>query len=248
MVTSPDRPGGRHSAASLRSTPARTSRSPARGRWETPCCRSSATVGTTSKHYRIELDYDPAANRFDEARTTIRARATKTLTGVQLRLPGRPRGDQRDRRAAPGPVPVRGRHPEAERRPGGHPAEKAGRHAAALDPAQGGTQVHGGGQLPGHPGADHRSRRVGRRLDPGLLPAGRAADLRRRVRRQRADGGDELVPVQQLPDRQGDVRHAHHRAGLEDRDRHRRARLAPATPGRYDDLALDRGRPDRRRT
>ncbi len=35
--------------------------------------------GYDARHYRIEIDYDPVANRFDKARTTIRARATKTL-------------------------------------------------------------------------------------------------------------------------------------------------------------------------
>ena len=40
--------------------------------------------GYDARHYRIEIDYDPVANRFDEARTTIRARATKTLAEFSL--------------------------------------------------------------------------------------------------------------------------------------------------------------------
>jgi aminopeptidase N len=40
--------------------------------------------GYDVRHYRIELDYDPAANHFDEARTTIRARATQTLSEFSL--------------------------------------------------------------------------------------------------------------------------------------------------------------------
>ncbi len=40
--------------------------------------------GYDAKHYRIELDYDPEANRFDSARTTIRARATSSLSSFSL--------------------------------------------------------------------------------------------------------------------------------------------------------------------
>lgn len=40
--------------------------------------------GYDVRHYRIDLDYDPAANRIDEARTTIRARATKSLAEFSL--------------------------------------------------------------------------------------------------------------------------------------------------------------------
>ena len=47
--------------------------------------------GYDVEHYRIELDYDPVANRFDDATTTIVAVAAEQPPGVQPRLPGRPR-------------------------------------------------------------------------------------------------------------------------------------------------------------
>ena len=47
---------------------------------------------------------------------------------------------------------------------------------------------------------------------PACYPLDAAADLRRRVRRERADRRPGLVPVEQLPDRQGDVRDARHGA------------------------------------
>jgi aminopeptidase N len=40
--------------------------------------------GYDARHYRIDLDYDPAENRFDDAQTTMRARATKTLSEFSL--------------------------------------------------------------------------------------------------------------------------------------------------------------------
>ncbi len=40
--------------------------------------------GYDARHYRIELDYDPETNRFDRARTMIRARATQTLSAFSL--------------------------------------------------------------------------------------------------------------------------------------------------------------------
>lgn len=40
--------------------------------------------GYDAKHYRIALDYDPEANRFDSASTTMTARATKTLREFSL--------------------------------------------------------------------------------------------------------------------------------------------------------------------
>ena len=71
---------------------------------------------------------------------------------------------------------------------------------------------------------DHRPRHLDRGLDPRLLSARPAADLRRSVRGQRADGRPELVSVEQLSDRQGDLRHLDPGAGVEDRARRRRAR------------------------
>ena len=46
--------------------------------------------GYDARHYRIELDYDPATNRFDTARTMIRPGRPSTLASLQPRLPGRP--------------------------------------------------------------------------------------------------------------------------------------------------------------
>ena len=40
--------------------------------------------GYEARHYDIELDFDPAANRFDSAVTTIRARATQHLSEFSL--------------------------------------------------------------------------------------------------------------------------------------------------------------------
>ena len=40
--------------------------------------------GYDARHYRIELDYDPATNHFDEATTTIHARARQSLSAFSL--------------------------------------------------------------------------------------------------------------------------------------------------------------------
>ena len=40
--------------------------------------------GYDVKHYRIQLDYDPATNSFTSAKTTIRAKATQTLKEFSL--------------------------------------------------------------------------------------------------------------------------------------------------------------------
>ncbi len=114
---------------------------------------------------------------------------------------------------------------------------------------------------PGHPrghGDDRRGRvcgRAGRRspmpTSPGragfraCYPLSRTADMRRRLHRERAERRAGLVPVEQLPDRQGDVRHRDHGAGGTSRQpawasssSQRRQRR------RHRDLDLERGRPD----
>ena len=57
--------------------------------------------GYDARHYEIELDYDPAANRFDSATTTMTAVATQDLSRVQPRLPGRPADQRRARERRP---------------------------------------------------------------------------------------------------------------------------------------------------
>ena len=70
----------RRSAAAPRAGATRR-RLPVAGR---PLLPQLGNGGYDAKHYRIELDYDPEANRFDSARTTIRARATSSLSSFSL--------------------------------------------------------------------------------------------------------------------------------------------------------------------
>ena len=123
--------------------------------------------GYDVKHYRIELDYDPAANRFDEARTTIRARATKTLSEFSLDF----QDDLEVTGVTVGGRPAQFGFEDATPQLSDNPAVTQPRklvvtpHPSTRPKV--GTRVHGGGQLPRHPGADHRSRRVGRRAGSG---------------------------------------------------------------------------------
>ena len=91
----------------------------------------------------------------------------------------------------------------------------------------------------GTPRGDHRSRR----LDRGL-----GADRRRRLRRRRAAGLADLVPLQRPPDRQGDLRDLDHGPARDRGDRQRRAARAAAEPPpprhEHGDLARRRRRAD----
>ena len=127
-----------------------------------------------------------------------------------------------------------------------HPADEARRPAAPEAACR--EDVHGPRRLLRRPAAGlHRSGRVDRGLDPRLLHAGRRhADLRLVLRRRRADGLPGVVPVEQPPVGQGDVRHDAHRADGRHRARRRRARRrSDRQRRRHDHLALERGRPDR---
>ena len=199
--------------------------------------------GYDARHYEIELDYDPAANRFDSATTTMHRGRDPEPVAVQPRLPGRPADQRRAGRTAPTRASA-GRAVRAARRSGERdPADEAGRRPGGGDPRR--VRVHRRGRVRRRAGGDHRHRRLDRGLDPGLLPAVAAADLRRRLRRQRAARRAELVPVEQLPDRQGDLRHSDHGPDGEDGARRRRARRRDRQRRRHEDLALERGRPDR---
>ena len=181
--------------------------------------------GYDVKHYRIELDYDPAANRFDEARTTIRARATRTLSEFSLdfqddlevtrvTVGGRPaqyRFEDATPKLSDDPEVTQPRklvvtpHPSARPRAG---------HEFAVEVSYRGTPV----QITDPDGSADGWIRACYPLNAPQTCDG-AFVVNEPL------GVAELVSLQQLPDRQGDVRHAHHGAGFEDRDRRRRTRL-----------------------
>ncbi len=166
-------------------------------------------------HYRVALDYDPAANVFNSATTTIRATADAKLKEFSLdfqemdissvRVDGR-EADFSQVEATPDlssdPDVTQPMKLVVEPQPSTWP--KPGRDFT--------VQVRYSGEP--HVITDPDTSIEG--LDPGVLPAEPPADLRRRVRGRRADGVAGLVPVEQLPDRQGHLRHPDQGAAGED--------------------------------
>ena len=139
---------------------------------------------------RAELRPDAQVRPGDATRCCRARRPTSRCgdaepLGVLARLP-RPQRHERHDRRRPRDVHARRRRPPTPTRPRRSLQEQADRHAGR-----------------GHPLRPHvpRRRRLHRRaaamLDPGRLVRGLAEDLRRRVRRQRADGRHDLVPEQQ---------------------------------------------------
>ena len=161
--------------------------------------------GYDVQHYRIALDYDPATNTFDEGRRrsppsrdqklTSSASTSRTWTCPRVTVNGvEAKFEQVDA------TPELSQDPEVTqpKKLVVVPAPRPGRRGVASSWSRSPTAACRAVHRPGH---------VVRGLDPRLLPARPASDLRRRVRRQRADGRAELVPLQQLPHRQGDLRH-----------------------------------------
>ena len=162
---------------------------------------------------------------------------------VQPRLPG-PAGRRGLRRRRPGGVRPGRRRARPLARPGGDPADEAGRDPGGRDRQR--QAVHGRDRLPRRAAGVHRPGPLDRGLDPGLLHRLDGADLRLELRRRRADGLAGVVPVEQLPVRQGDVRDLDHGSDRRSGVRRRRARRRSGRQRRrHHDLELDRGRPDR---
>ena len=181
------------------------------GRSATRCCRRSATAAMTpATTDRARLR--PGGERLRLGDDDDHATATQKLNEFSLDFQDDStsrRGDGQ-RRARPTSRRSDG-EPLDRARSGGHPADEAGRRRRSRRRAEGGhatsrsrSTTRATPQLFTDPDD------LDRGLDPGLLSARPAADLRRRLRRQRADGRPELVPVEQLPDRQGDLRHPDH--------------------------------------
>ena len=168
--------------------------------------------GYDVKHYRIYLDYDPVANRFDSAKTTIDGDGDAEAEGVQPRLPG-PRRLRGERRRPPADFEQVDATPDLSADPERHPADEAGRRR----------------RIP------RRGRRRAREFTVKVTYSGRPrpitdadTSIEGWIRAcypldppQTCDGAfvvnepigrPELVPVEQLPDRQGDLRHADPRA------------------------------------
>ncbi len=176
--------------------------------------------GYDVRHYRISLNYDPDANRLDSATTKIEARAESKLKSFSL--------DFQDLDVSR--VVVGGRQADfrqVDARPDLSPLPEVTQPMKLVVTPQPSTRPKAGKRFTvkvrysGVPEADHRRGHLDRGLDPRLLSAQPAPDLRRRFRRQRADRRSELVPVEQLPDRQGDLRHADPRPRGQDRARRR---------------------------
>ena len=182
----------------------------------TPSSRAPATAGYDVAHYDIDLNY---------------------IAGHEP--PRRDHDDQGHR--DPGPERVRPRLPRApdhrahrRRLPACVRASRSGArgHAVGGHPHRGG--VHGRGRLPRHTAVDHR---------PGRLDRGLGAHGRRRVRRRRAAGLPDLVPVQRPPDGQGDLRDRDHRpaGNAGDLERHAARGARPASASTDGTTATDRG-------
>ena len=154
--------------------------------------------GYDVKNYRIYLDYDPATNTFNSAKTTIRARALKTLKEFSL--------DFQDLDVSS--VKVDGREagfaqvdatPQLSTDPAVTQPMKL---VVDLDPP---TRPKKGGDFTvvvtysGTPEAIVDADTSQEGWIRACYPLDRTADLRRCVRRQRADRRPELVPVEQPP-------------------------------------------------
>ena len=200
--------------------------------------------GYDAGHYTIELDYDPATNVFNSARTTMVARARQNLSSFSMDF----QALDVSRVTVNG---LQARFRQREATPDLSDDDDVTQPMKLIVKPRGGLRK-----------GRNFTVRVLYSGEPQLIvdadtsiegwiqacrePRLRAA-LRRRPRRQPADRSAELVPVEQLPDRQGGLRHLRDGAERQHGVRDRRAGLA-AQPRRQDDVALARGRPDRRPT
>ncbi len=167
-------------------------------------------TGYDAQNYDLTLNYDPVANIFKAGtKADITLRATQNLSEFALDFRGLNvtavtiDGVAADLHAARTAIP-RGRRSLPQ---------QADRHAGGRHPQQ--------PRLP-------RGRRVQRHADghggPGRVLRGLDPHDGRVVRGQRADGRDDVVPEQQPPGRQGDLRLPHHGPGDAHGARQRRAR------------------------
>ena len=171
-------------------------------------------TGYDAQHYDLTLNYDPAANTFMAGtKADITLRATQNLSEFSLDFRGLNVTGGHDRR----------RRRDLHARDGDPRApiatEQADRHAGGRHPQQPRRSTWSS------PTAACRSNCE----DPDESFEGWIRTTRRRLRGQRADGRDDLVPEQQPPGRQGDLRLPHHRPGDAHRARQRRA-VRPNAP------------------
>ena len=162
-----------------------------------PSCRSSATAATTSTITASPSTTTRSPNGFNSARTTISASATQKLKEFSLDFQETRRLERGGRRARGRLQPGRG-DARSERRPVvTQPMKLVVKPDPSARPKAGRTSRSG--PLLGAAPGDHRPGHLHRRLDPGLLPAQPAADLRRRLRGQRADGAQSWFPSNNYP-------------------------------------------------
>ena len=145
--------------------------------------------GYDVKHYSLQLRYTPRTAHL-VGTALVRAVARQALTRFDLDL-------RHDMSASS--VTVNGLRAR-------HLQPRGSSHELIITPAHrltAGRRVPCRRALRGHRAVGHRPRRLARRLDP---------DQRRGVRRRRAAGQSHLVPGQQHPARQGDLRDPGQRA------------------------------------
>ena len=185
----------------------------------TGCFPRSATAATTSQHYDLTINYDPAANTMVST-ADITLRATQDLSEFSLDLRG----------FTVTAVTIDGVAGDVHRAAGDKlivtPA--AGIANGRVVPHRRPLQRHAGG----------RSRTRTSSFE------GWAADHRRRLRGQRADGRDGLVPEQQPPVRQGDLRLPHHRPDTHTALGNGELVVQGRQRRRHDDVELAHGLPD----
>ena len=168
--------------------------------------------GYDATHYDIDLDFDPVANVFDSAVTTMTCTRHAGPVGVQPRLPG-PRRAGRAGERPPRRVPAGRGHARPQRRPVPQPADEARGHARGRASRKG-TQFTVEVDYSGaEPQAFTDPDELARGLDAGLLHA------HRRPRTCNSYfvvgepiGSQAWFPSNNYPIGQGDLRHRDHRS------------------------------------
>ncbi len=194
-------------------------------------------TGYDAGHYALDLDYDPATNRFQQGtKATMTATSTQDLGQFSLDFQ-RLTVSKVTVDGADAPLPARRREAEARRRDA---AGQAGRHTARGHPR--GRRVHGRRPLPRRALRDHRSGRLQRGLGPRLRRPADAAHLRRRLVVNEPIGAAGWFPNNNVP-----TDKATYRTAITAPNTHTALGIGELSskqilPGGEDEVDLERGR------